>query len=388
MRFGRSLRHLWTLAEEAAFLNHGSFGACPRAVLAAQDNIRAAMEAQPDAFFREGIIPGEGVTTLRAAASDLAAFVGAGGFQLAFIENATVGIQAVLRSIPLSAGDRILITDHTYNAVRLMVEDRCAQTGAVPLVVHLPLPASADDIVERLTAAANPAVRLAIVDHITSPTALVMPLDRLIPALRRHGARVMVDGAHAVGQLDLDIPALAPDWYVSNAHKWLFAPKGSAFLYASEDAARITRPNVVSHFIAMGFPRAFDFTGTRDNSAWLAVPAAIRFHEDLDPPAARAYQGKLIRICSDLLGGIGARPVGPIDLCAAMRAFVLPQVRAATPEDAVALMRSLWDKARIQVMATAHAGQLLLRVSAQVYVDEADIARLSEGLERHCWPGR
>ena len=123
------MRPLWVLAEEGTFLNHGSFGACPRVVLAAQARIREAMEAQPDQFFRSGIMPGEGVTTLRTAASDLAAFVNAGHDQLAFVENATAGVQAVLRSVDLRPGDRVLITDHTYNAVRLMVEARCAETG-------------------------------------------------------------------------------------------------------------------------------------------------------------------------------------------------------------------------------------------------------------------
>src|SRR5688572_22752788 len=285
--FGRAMRPLWVLAEEGTFLNHGSFGACPRVVLAAQARIREAMEAQPDQFFRSGIMPGEGVTTLRTAASDVAAFASAGHDQLAFIENATVGVQAVLRSLDLAPGDRILVTDHTYNAVRLMVEARCAETGATPLVVRIPIPTSAEAIMERFEEALTVRVKLAVIDHITSPTALVMPLDRIVPELRKAGALVLVDGAHAIGQIPLDLRALSVDWYVSNMHKWLFAPKGSAFLYASREVAARTRPNVVSHFIALGFPQSFDFTGTRDNSGWLSVPAAIRFFEELDPVAAR-----------------------------------------------------------------------------------------------------
>ncbi|MEO7744180.1 MAG: aminotransferase class V-fold PLP-dependent enzyme [Usitatibacter sp.] len=382
------MRPLWVLAEEGTFLNHGSFGACPRVVLAAQARIREAMESQPDQFFRSGIMPGEGVTTLRTAASDLAAFVNAGHDQLAFIENATAGVQAVLRSVDFAPGDRILITDHTYNAVRLMVEARCAQTGATPLVVRIPIPTSADAIMARFAEALTARVKLAVIDHITSPTALVMPLDRVVPELRKAGALVLVDGAHAVGQIALDIRSLEVDWYVSNMHKWLFAPKGSAFLYASRDVAARTRPNVVSHFIALGFPQAFDFTGTRDNSAWLSVPAAIRFFEELDPAAVRRYQARLLRICSDLLLSVGARVVGPTDMCAAMRSFVLPQARPATQTDADEVMRVLWEKDRIQTMAKELGGELLLRVSAQVYVDEGDMHRLSDALDRRGWPGR
>jgi isopenicillin-N epimerase len=386
--FGRAMRQLWVLAADATFLNHGSFGACPKEVLAEQDRIRNAMESQPDLFFRRRVMPDQGATALRSAASELAAFVNADGAQVAFVENATAAIQAVLRSVDLVRGDRILITDHTYNAVRLMVEARCAESGAAPLVVRIPIPASADQVVAGFATAIAPCVRLAIVDHITSPTALVLPLERILPELRRFDARVLADGAHALGQIPLDLAALRPDWYVSNAHKWLFAPKGTAFLYASKEVCAMTRPNVVSHFIEMGFPGAFDWTGTRDNSAWLAIPAALKFFTALDPAAARAYRGRLLGICSELLSSVGAREVAPIDMCAAMRSFVLPQRRPATTEDAVEIVRTLWDEERIQAMAVKFANDLLLRVSSQVYVDEDDMRRLSEALDRHGWPGR
>jgi len=388
VQFGRALRPLFELAPDAAFVNHGSFGACPKEVLAAQDRIRRAMEAEPDAFFRQQVMPEGGATALRAAISRLAAFAGTTEGRMAFIENATAGIQAVLRSIDFAPGDRILVTDHTYNAVRIMVEARCGETGAEPLVVPIAIPASADDMVGRLVAAASPSVKLAILDHITSASALVFPLDRIIPELRARGIRVLVDGAHAVGQIALDLPRLRPDWYVSNAHKWLYAPKGTAFLYASEEVAPTTRPNVVSHFHAMGFPRAFDYTGTRDNSGWLATPAAIDFFQRLDPPAARAYQSGLLRKASEMMASLGAQPVAPMDLCAAMRSFVLPQRRAAAAEDAPALMRATWERDRVQTHASVLGARLITRVSAQVYVDEEDLARLRDTLDRHGWPGR
>jgi isopenicillin-N epimerase len=386
--FGRAMRQLFVLAEGATFLNHGSFGACPKEVLAEQDRIRKEMESQPDLHFRRGVMPDAGATALRAAAGELAAFVNAGDGDLAFIENATEGIQAILRSVDLGPGDQVLITDHTYNAVRLMVEARCAESGATPLVVRIPIPASADEVVARFAAAIAPSVKLAIVDHITSPTALLLPLERILPELRRFGARIIVDGAHAVGQIPLDLPALGADWYVSNAHKWLFAAKGTAFLYASKEVCAMTRPNVVSHFIEMGFPRSFDWTGTRDNSAWLAIPATLGFFAALDPPAARAYMGRMLDACSELMSSIGVREAGPIDMCAAMRSFVLPQRRPATAEDAIEVVRVLWEKERIQAMAVKFVDQLVLRVSAQVYVDGDDMRRLAESLDRYGWPER
>ena len=387
MRYGRPIRHLWELADDAAFLNHGSFGACPKEVLAEQERIRRRMESAPDAFFRNEVMPREGTTTLRSAASTIAAFVNAEGRQLAFVENATLGVQSVLRSIPLAQGDQILITDHTYNAVRLMVDARCAETGATPLVARIGIPKSADQIVERVVGALTPSTRVAILDHITSPTALVFPLERILPELRTRGVQVIVDGAHAIGQIPLDLTALRPDWYVSNLHKWLFAPKGTAFLYVADEVASMTRPNVVSHYIDQAFPNAFEYTGTRDNSGWLAAPAALRFFEQLVPAEARSYQRQLLEFATDRLAQVGARPIAPMALAGTMRAFHLKQTRAATPEDATDVMRTFWERDRIQVHASTFDGKLLTRISAQVYVGEDDIDRYRAALDRHGWPG-
>jgi isopenicillin-N epimerase len=272
--------------------------------------------------------------------------------------------------------------------VRRMVEARCAETGAAPRVVALPLPATADDIVERMTAAVTPRVRLAIVDHITSPTAVVMPLARLIPALRRFGALVLVDGAHAVGHLPLALGTLGADWYVSNAHKWLFAPRGTAFLYAAQSVRTATQPLVVSHYASLGFPRAFDYVGTRDYTPWLSLPAALAFYQRLEARGASTHRAKLLVRASEKLQGIGGQPVAESEAACAMRSFRLPQSRAADAADAQALMRELWDRHRIQSMAVAFEGALLLRISAQAYVDDGDVDALADALARHGWPGR
>jgi isopenicillin-N epimerase len=388
MQLGRSVRDLWELETGATFLNHGSFGACPKEVLAEQDRIRRRMEASPDAFFRNGIIPEQPSTELRKAAGHIAAFVGAQERQLAFIENATSGVQAVLRSMDLSPGDEVMLTDHGYNAVRLMTEARCAESGAQVRIVQIPLPASADELVAKIIAAVTPATRLAILDHITSPTGLVFPLERLIPELRKRNVRVLVDGAHAIGHLPLDMPALQAHWYVSNLHKWLFAPKGTAFLYASDEAAAMTGPNVVSHYTAMGFPAAFDFMGTRDNSGWLAAPAALAFFERFDAAAMTAHRKALLEQATGLIATLGARPVGPLEMCGAMRSFILPQQREATADDARALMRDLWEAERIQCHATAFNGLLLTRISVAVYVDERDLVRWRDALDTRGWPAR
>jgi isopenicillin-N epimerase len=357
-------------------------------VLAEQDRLRLEMESQPDRFMRERVMPREGETALRVAVAQLAAFAGAEAKEMALVENATSAVQAVVRSLPLNPGDEILITDHTYNAVRLIVEARCRETGARPRWVRFPFPATADGIVESFRAAVRPQVRLAIVDHITSPTALVLPIERIVNELRRWDARVLVDGAHALGQVPLDVAAVGAHWYVSNAHKWLFAPKGTAFLHVRSDVAKITQPLVVSHFVESGFPASYDWTGTRDYTGWLALPAAMRFFESLGPARARAHRASLIDRATVLLRQVDARPCGSDDLLCSMRSFVLPQKRRAAVADAQELMAALWERDRIQAMAVAFEDRLLLRVSAQAYVDAEDVDALARALDQGGWPGR
>lgn len=386
--FGRAIRPLWALREDGVFLNHGSFGATPLSVLREQDRIRNEMEQQPDQFFSERIVPRHEHTEIRSVAQQLAEFVGVAGDDIALVENATVGTESVLQSIAFERGDQILITNHQYNAVRLAVESRCNETGAAPLVVKIPLRANGAEIRARIREAASPKVKLAIIDHITSPTAIVFPVEEIVADLHELGVGVLIDGAHAPGQIPLDLARLQPDWYVANAHKWLFAPKGSAFLYAAPDVAGITRPAIVSHFIDMGFPRAFDYVGTRDCSGWLAMPAAIAFLHDLNADRLRRHNRGLLERAEELMSRIGADPIGPMDMCGAMRTFVLPQAREAEESDGTALTESLWHEERIQSRAMAGFGRLLLRISAQAYVDDADLLRLASALERRGWPGR
>jgi isopenicillin-N epimerase len=384
--FGRHLLPLWHLEPEATHLNHGSFGACPREVLAAQSALREEMERAADQFFRKRIMPG-GESAVRDAARALGAFVGTSGERLALVENATAAIAAVLASQKLGPGDEILTTDHAYNAVRLAIEHMCHKTGAQVRTVEVPIPIRSDDIIERIAAAAGARTRLAIIDHITSPTALVLPIAGIIRALKAKGVHVLVDGAHAVGQVPLELDELGADWYVANPHKWLFAPKGTAFLYARPGASEGLLPLAVSHFNHLGFPQAFDFVGTRDVTGWLALPAAIAFTSRHGREAIMAYNNALSRAGADIMARAGAVPVAPGYLAAAMRAYLLPQRRAAVPEDVATLMAALWQRHQIQIVASCFKGQLLLRVSAQIYVEPADIERLCDVLMREGWPG-
>lgn len=385
-KFGRHLRPLWHLDAEGTFLNHGSFGACPKTVLAAQSAIREEMEHQPDVFFRRHVFPGAG-NAVRTAAARLAAFIGAEPERVAFVTNATEAVNTVLETVAFKPGDEILVLDCVYNAVRLAAERTCQRTGARIVKVALPVPLTANDVVERIVDAAGSRTRLAIIDHIASPTAIVFPVAEITRALKAKGARVLIDGAHAVGQLDLDVPAIDADWYTANAHKWLYAPKGSAFLYAAADAPQ-PLPLSVSHWHDLGFPRAFDYVGTRDVTPFLSVPAALDFVDKFGATEIRAQLNRLSREGAEVMRALDATPVAPDSMFAAMRTYILPQRRTADPDDALTLMRTMWDDHRIQVASTAFQGNLQLRLSAQIYMDRTDYERAVDVLQRTGWPGR
>ncbi|MFM9865702.1 MAG: aminotransferase class V-fold PLP-dependent enzyme [Micropepsaceae bacterium] len=386
--FGRHLRSHWHLDDEGTFLNHGSFGACPKDVLAEQARWRLLMERQPDSFFRYTISPRVMNNELRVAAERLGRFVGTDGERIAFVTNATEAVNTVLRSLRLNAGDEILVLDCVYNAVRLAAEEVCKAASAKVVKVSLPIPLTANDVVERIADAAGAKTRLAIIDHIASPTAVVFPVAEITRALKAKGVRVLIDGAHAVGQLALDLPAIGADWYTANGHKWLFAPKGAAFLYATEEVAGETVPLSVSHWHELKFPRAFDYVGTRDVSAFLSVPAAIDFIERFDVGQVRDYLMQLSREGVAMMARLGAEPTAPDAMFAAMRTYTLPQRREAAPDDALQLMHGMWEKHRVQVASNAFQGKLLVRLSAQIYIERADFEHGVTALDRYGWPGR
>jgi isopenicillin-N epimerase len=255
-------------------------------------------------------------------------------------------------------------------------------------VVRIPLPTDSATIAQRVLDAAGPQVKFALLDHITSPTALVFPVQQMTAELRRRGIPVFIDGAHAAGQIPLDIAAIGADWYVTNLHKWLYAPKGTALLYASGSAAPLTQPLATSHHVGMGFPRSFDYVGTRDYTAWLAAPRALEFFQALGAARIQAHNAMLVKQGSEALLASGAQAVAPLADCAAMRAFILPQTRPAHESDAAEITQALWDNERIQIRCTTQSGLLLLRFCAQAYVDADEIAQLAQALDQRGWPAR
>jgi len=370
---GRAVRHEWLLDGDFLSVNHGSFGATPRVVLAAQQEWQRRMEAQPGRFFR-AVLP----DALRAAAERLAAFLGADGKDVAFVENATVGCNAVLRSLALAADDEVVVLQHGYGAVRNAVRYVTERAGARMTEAAMPFPRpDADAIVSAIANALTPRTRLAVIDHITSGSALVLPLDRIIAACRARGVPVLVDGAHGPGQVTLELKALDADWYVGNCHKWLCAAKGCGFLWASPVRQAGLHPVTISHGFANGFLAEFDWTGTRDCSAWLSVGAALDFHARLGGAALRARNVALAAEGAALLAGrLGTETGSGNSADNAMGLVRLPLTGDHSPARALAIRERLMD-AGTDAPVNAVNGAIWLRISAAAYNTLADYERLA-----------
>ncbi|HZI11781.1 MAG TPA: aminotransferase class V-fold PLP-dependent enzyme [Myxococcus sp.] len=385
-------RSHWSLAPEVRFLNHGSFGACPTAVLQKQSELRARMEAGPVRFLHREIEP-----LLDEARAALAAFLGADAEDVAFVTNATTGVNTVLRSLRFAPGDELLTTNHEYNASRNALEYAASQWGAKVVVARLPWPVpSADAVVEAVLAQVTPRTRLFLVDHVSSQTALVMPVARLISLLRERGVETLVDGAHAPGMLPLSLRSLGAAWYTGNCHKWLCAPKGAAFLHVRRDLQPGLKPLAVSHGHNSGrtdrsrFRLEFDWTGTHDPTAALCVPEALRVVGGLVPggwpEVMESNRKKALAARALLCERLRVAPACPEDMVGSMAVVGLPDGFPERPEGPLGLdplQLRLFDEHRIEVpiVPWPRAPGRHVRVSAQLYNTHAEYQALADALD-------
>jgi isopenicillin-N epimerase len=379
--FGKHLRPQYLLQDDAVFLNHGSFGATPQPVRMAQHRWHGVMEAQPDTFFREGIFP-----ATRTSANRIGALTGTRGDNIVFVPNATEAASVIFDSMRFQPGDEIILLDVAYAAIRTAADRMAARTGAVVRFVPTSLQMTEAACEEGLRAMLSPRTKLVLLDHIVSPTAQLVPVARLTALAKAMGARVAIDGAHALGQLPLELDTLGADWYFANAHKWLHTPRACAMLYAAPQMQDITRPVCVSHFIKEPWPRCFDYVGTRDVSAYLCAADGADHAAALEAAGYSAHRDALMARADAMLRGLGAVKVTPH--APAIAAWAMPQVRAVQASDGMALMNTLWRAARIQIAAAPVSGRLLLRLSFPAYVDHGDIEALRAALATHGWPGR
>ncbi len=381
----------WTLDPSVSYLNHGAFGAAPRVVQAAQQAYRDRLEQEPTRFLVHELEP-----QLDRVRERVAALVGAPPEELVFVANATTAVSTVLASLRLSPGDELLITDHGYNACNNAARFYAERAGARVTVAALPFPFSEpEQLTQALLAAVTPRTRVALLDHVTSPTGLIFPLAAMVAALRERGVLTLVDGAHAPGMLELDLERLGADYYTGNLHKWLCAPKTAAFLHVPRRHQAGLRPLVLSH--GASSPRAdrprlwleFDWTGTFDPSAVLSVPAALTFLEGLVPgglPGLYARNRALALAARRLIAErLGLRLPCPDGAVGALASLPLPGPSACAPGAAGAqdpLAERLWQRHRIEVpvFSWPAAGGRLLRVSAQVYNELQQYERLAEAL--------
>jgi len=380
----------WTLDPDVVFLNHGSFGACPTPVLEAQRELQARLEREPVQFMAREWEP-----RMDEARAALAAFVGADPEGLAFVSNATGGVNTVLRSLTFSSGDEILVIDQGYNACQNAARFAAERAGARLVVARVPFPLTrTEEITDAILAGVSPKTRLAVIDHVTSATGLVLPIEAIVRGLDGKGVDCLVDGAHAPGMVPLALDALGAAYYTGNCHKWICTPKGSAFLYVRKDRQHLVHPLVISH--GANAPRddrsrfrlEFDFTGTQDPTAWLVIPEAIRFMGSLLPGGwdeLRARNRALaLRARAILCDALAIAAPAPESMIGSIATVPLPPDPAATdlPPLATDRMGVLFERYRIEVLASVwpKSPGRVLRVSAQIYNEEAQYMRLAAAL--------
>jgi isopenicillin-N epimerase len=382
----------WTLQPGTVFLNHGSFGACPRAILELQNDLRAQMEAEPVQFlwrrYEERLEPSR-----RA----LAKFLGARSQDLAFITNTTTGINAVARSLKFQRGDELLTTSLDYNACHNVVVEAAQRAGAKLVTAQVPFPLrSEEEFVEAVLPAVTRRTRLAMIDHVTSDTALVLPIMRLVRELEARGVDTLVDGAHAPGMVELNLKKLRPAYYTGNLHKWVCAPKGAAFLWVREDRQAGVHPAVISH--GNNTPRPgftpfqdrFDWCGTFDPTAWFCVGAAIEWMGKVLPGGwkdVRARNHSLaVQARSILCERLGVEAPCPESLLGSLASVPLPARFQGRPRggkiDAEQLR--LYDEFGIEVPFSRIGPNRVrhFRISAQLYNSPAQYEYLAEAVAR------
>jgi isopenicillin-N epimerase len=381
----------WFLDPAVSFLNHGSFGATPRPILAAQQRWRDRLERQPVRFFARELEP-----LLDEARTALADFIGAPAADLVFVPNATAGVNAVLRSLSLAAGDELLTTDHAYNACRNTLEYVAGRSGARVVAARVPFPLeSPEQVVEAVLEGVTSRTRLALIDHVTSPTGLVFPIKRLVRQLSARGVDSLVDGAHAPGMVPLRVAEIGAAYYVANCHKWLCAPKGAGFLHVRPDRQPGIHPTAISHGLSAPlrgrsrFHLEFDWTGTDDPTPYLCVPEAIRFLEGILPggwPALMAHNHALaVAARQALCEALEIEPPCPESMLGALAALPLPDGSPEPPASSLYL-DPLQDELlqhfgiEVPVVPWPAPPRRLVRISAQVYNDIGEYERLARAL--------
>jgi isopenicillin-N epimerase len=375
-----NLRAQWMLRDDVVFLNHGSFGAVPRVVFEEQERWRRRLEAEPIELLgrRQSDL-------IDAAKTPLAEFLHMKPADFGLVTNATEGVNAVLHSLHFKPGDELLTTTHVYNAVRKAMQHAASRGGATYRELDLPTPlAGPEDITRVITQNLSERTRLVVIDHITSPTGLVFPVADIARACAARNIELLIDGAHAPGMVELDVPATGATYYAGNLHKWACAPKGVAFIWVAPHRQKDIHPCVVSHRYGEGLAAEFGWQGTRDASAWLTLPTALKFMNDLGWDNVREHNHSLaVWAHAMLCERFGVAPLTPLDGCllGSTATLRLPvPLSEMTETQANTLQQSLYTHDRIEVPLMPWQDQWYLRVSCQVYNTPEDYHRLAAAI--------
>jgi isopenicillin-N epimerase len=394
VEFGSKARSLWDLDSDLVFLNHGSFGAVPRAIQARAIEVRREIERNPvEGIWRAGYV------AIRDAAVEAANFVGAEPSRSGFVTNATAGINAMMQSIPLDPGDEVLHVDHGYNAVWQTILLTGRRRGIIPRRVELPLPVTGPHaVVDAFEQAISPRTRLIVVDQVTSPTAIRFPVRAILEMAKSRGVEVIVDGAHAPGMLDRPAEeSMEAAAWTGNLHKWPCGLRGTALVVVREDLVGVVKPSVISHHLDQSLTAEFDWQGTFDPTPWILAGEAIRFMDRFGGwELVRQRNHDLITEAhAYLCHRFGVEPCSPLDgsMLGSMATIKLPPRFQRSPNDAAAvddaailprvdpLQEVLLERSRIEVPVFEHAGRRHLRISAHVYNEMAEYERLADALD-------
>jgi isopenicillin-N epimerase len=377
--FGKEFKKKhFLLNPEVIFIQHGSYGATFRLAMNIQRNFQDLAESQPCKFMNSHVLH-----YMVYAIRELSFLVGSNPEDTVFVSNATVGFNTVIRSMKFSEGDTIIVTSLGYDAVTNAIKYVCSQTGAQLVIVQIPFPLKKEEISKKIIEALSSTTRLVVVDHITSGTAIIMPIEEIIKECRIRKIPLFIDGAHSVGQIPLNLNELNPDFYVSNCHKWLCAPKGVAFLRVSKNFQSIIHPLSISHGYDKGFSSEFLWTGTVDFSSYLSILAVVAFYKIIDSSKTMEYNHKLVIWAGKMLSEMWGTNMLISDetMIGSMLNVKLPYNSIPSAQETKQLHDVLVNTYNIQTVLIPINNSLYARLSAQIYNDQQDYITFGKAIK-------
>ncbi|MFC2130817.1 aminotransferase class V-fold PLP-dependent enzyme [Bacteroidota bacterium] len=370
-------KYLFFLDDKLKYLNHASFGATPKLVMERFLKLTQQVENNPMQFYLVDY-----PLLMAKSRIKIAEFLNSQKDNIAFVDNATTGVNTVLHSLQHQINSKweILTVNHYYPAIKNTLKYLSNVTGCKIIAAELPdYTESKEQIIDIIKTAVSEKTKLMVIDHISSISAIIFPLKEIIDFCRNNNILILIDGAHAPGFLDLNLDELKPDWYTGNLHKWLFAPKGTAIFYASKPDKHDIHPVVISNNYQNGFTKEFDWTGTKNFCSWLTVPECIEFHQQyFDWDYCRQLS---IYARNLIISKLGLKPLANESLTGLMHSFWLPESSGSTMEDVINLRKTLLEKYQIEIFMYPFNGRIVLRTSSQVYNHEEEYNILVKALK-------